>query len=232
MNRQLHERTDTGLLVRSDDPYSVQKTGFNYSTSSAEGALPGFGSVAQLGMPMKLILAAGALLFVGMGSTQAQSLSNVGSVGGGTSLNGSSSVNNSPTINTGGGSSSLPVSSPRPSKNVDATNPGEYVPSTFESYDAALSLGEIAKRMHQPTIVEAARLAQQAKANPAAKPSLVLEKDGDGNLIVVPASVPGNAPASAPANAPASVAPSVPANIQPASPNAPKPHSRQPPRDA
>jgi hypothetical protein len=177
---------------------------------------------------MKLILAAGALLFVGMGSTQAQSLSNVGSVGGGTSLNGSSSVNNSPTINTGGGSSSLPVSSPRPSKNVDATNPGEYVPSTFESYDAALSLGEIAKRMHQPTIVEAARLAQQAKANPAAKPALVLEKDGDGNLIVVPASVPGNAPASAPA----SVAPSVPANIQPASPNASKPHSRQPPRDA
>jgi hypothetical protein len=186
--------------------------------------LPGFGSVAQLGMPMKFILAAGALLFVGMGSTQAQSLSNVGSVGGGSSLNGSSSVNNSPTINTGGGSSSLSVSSPRPSKNVDATNPGEYVPSTFESYDAALSLGEIAKRMHQPTIVEAARLAQQAKANPAAKPALVLEKDGDGNLIVVPA--------SAPANAPASVAPSVPANIQPASPNAPKPHSRQPPRDA
>lgn len=192
--------------------------------------MPGFGSVAQLGMLMKFLLAAGVLLLVGIGSTQAQSLSNVGSIGGGSSLNGSSSMNHSPTMNTGGGSSTGSVSNSRPSKNVEATNPGEFVPSTFESYDAALSLGEIANRMHPLTIVEAARLAQQAKANPAAKPALVLEKDAEGNLIVVPAGV----PASVPVNAPASVPSSVPANIQPANPGSTsaKPHSRQPPRDA
>jgi hypothetical protein len=187
-----------------------------------------------MGMLMKFLLAAGVLLFVGMGSTQAQSLSNVGSIGGGSSLNGSSSVNHSASANTGGGSNSLPLSGPRPSKNVEGTNPGEFVPSTFESYDAALSLGEIAKRMHPLSIVEAARSAQQAKANLAAKPALVLEKDADGNLIVVPPSVPASIPASAPTNAPANVSPTVPANVQPASPvnNSPKLHLRQPPRDA
>jgi hypothetical protein len=186
---------DTGLLVRSDDPYSVQKTGFNYSTTSTEGSLPGFGNVAQLGMLMKFLLAAGILLFLGIGAAQAQSLSGVSSIGGGASINGASSVNHSPTINPGG-SSTESVSDPRSSKSVEATNPGEFVPSTFESYDSALNLGEIANRLHSPSIVEAARLAQQAKANPAAKPALVLEKDADGNLIVVPATVPANVPAT------------------------------------
>ena len=202
---------DTGLLVRSDDPYSVQKTGFNYSTASAEGPSPGFGSVAHRGIRMKFLLVTGVLLLTGAGSANAQSLSNVGTIGGGSSLNSASSVNHSPTINPSGGSSGGVVSDPRSSKSVEGTNPGAYVPSTFESYDAALSLGEMAKRVHQPTVVEAARLAQQAKANPAAKPALVLEKDPDGNLIVVPSSVPASVPPSVPASAPASAPANVPA---------------------
>ena len=178
--------------------------------------MPGIGSVARRGIQMKFLLAAGVLLLVGTGSANAQSMSNVGTIGGGSSLNGASSVNNSPTINPSGGSSAGVVSDPRSSKSVEGTNPGEYVPSTFESYDAALSLGEIAKRIHPLTVVEAARLAQQAKANPAAKPALVLEKDPDGNLIVVPPNVPPSvspsAPASAPAGAPANVPARTPAS--------------------
>jgi hypothetical protein len=174
--------------------------------------LPGFGSVAHRGIQMKFLLVAGVLLLAGTGSANAQSMSNVGTIGGGSSLNGASSVNNSPTMNPSGGSSGGVVSDPRSSKSVEGTNPGEFVPSTCESYDAALSLGEIAKRIHPLTVVEAARLAQQAKANPAAKPALLLEKDPDGNLIVVPPSVPPSAPASTPAGAPANVPARAPAS--------------------
>jgi hypothetical protein len=173
--------------------------------------LSGFGSVAHRGIRMKFLLVAGALIFLGTGSANAQSLSNVGTIGAGSSLNGASSVNNSPTMNPSGSSTGGTVSDPRRSKSVEATNPGEFVPSTFESYDAALSLGEMAKRVHPLTVVEAARLAQQAKANPASKPALVLEKDPDGNLIVVPPSVPPSVPASVPASAPATAPANVPA---------------------
>jgi hypothetical protein len=175
--------------------------------------LPGVGRVAQRGTRMKFLLVAGVLLLVGTGSANAQSMSNVGSIGAGSSLNGASSVNHSATMNPSGGSSAGIVSDPRSSKSVEGTNPGEFVPSTFESYDAALSLGEIAKRVRPLTIVDAARLAQQAKANPTAKPALVLEKDPDGNLIVVPPGVPASVPASAPTNMPARAPASVPVHV-------------------
>jgi hypothetical protein len=162
---------------------------------------------------MKFLLVAGVLLLVGTGSANAQSMSNVGSIGAGSSLNGASSVNHSATMNPNGGSSAGIVSDPRSSKSVEGTNPGEFVPSTFESYDAALSLGEMAKRVRPLTVVEAARLAQQAKANPGAKPALVLEKDPDGNLIVVTPSVPPSVPASAPVSAPANVPTRAPASV-------------------
>jgi len=67
-------------------------------------------------------------------------------------------------------------------------------------------------------VVEAARLAQQAKANPAAKPALVLEKDPDGNLIVVPPNVPPSVPPSPPASAPAGAPANVPARTPASAP--------------
>src|SRR5271156_7055996 len=117
---------------------------------------------------MKYLLA-GVLLFIAITSASAQSnFPNVGRVGGGSSLNSGSSLNGAASNGTVG--SGVGSVSSNASKNVQATNPGEFVPSTFETYDAALSMGENARRARSLTLVEAARLAQQAKAKAEAKP--------------------------------------------------------------
>ena len=151
---------------------------------SAEGPLPGFGNAAQLGIAMKFFMMAGVLLFAGVGSVSAQGYVGGSSVGAGAGLNGAGTLNGSGTMN-GGSSTTGRVSDPRHTDNIQATNPGEFVPSTFENYPAALSMGEEARRARPLTVVEAARFAQQAKAAAAAKSALVLEKDSEGKLIVV-----------------------------------------------
>jgi hypothetical protein len=139
-----------------------------------------------MGNQMKLLVMIGVLLLVGVGSAHAQSnFSNLGgSVGGGSSINDSSSVNHSGSINTSSAGTGS-VSDSRVYKNVEATNPGAYVPSTYENYDAAVTMGRNAGLARPLTIVEAARMAQQAKEAGAAKPPILLEKDAAGKLIVV-----------------------------------------------
>lgn len=151
---------------------------------SAGGPLPGFGNAAHLGIAMKLFMMAAVLLFVGVGSVSAQGYVGGSSVGAGSGLNGVGTLNGNGTINSVGSTSGR-VLEPRHTDNVQARNPGEFVPSTFENYPAALSMGEAAERMRQPTVAEAARLAQQARAAGVTKPALVLEKDAEGKLIVV-----------------------------------------------
>ena len=133
---------------------------------------------------MKLFMVAGALLFVGVGSVRAQGYVGGSSVGAGSGLNGAGTLNGSGSMN-GGSSTTGRVSEPRHTDNVQATNPGEFVPSTFENYPAALSMGEEARRARPLTVVEAARFAQQGKTAAATKPTLVLEKNSEGKLIVV-----------------------------------------------
>jgi hypothetical protein len=136
-----------------------------------------------MGNQMKLLVMIGVLLLVGVGSARAQSsFSNVGSIGG-SSINSVSSLNHSGSINSSVGTGS--VSDSRVYKNVEATNPGEYVPSTYENYDAAVTMGRNAGLVRPLTIVEAARMAQQAKEAGAAKPTILLEKDAAGKLILV-----------------------------------------------
>jgi hypothetical protein len=141
---------------------------------SAEGPLPGFGNAAQLGIAMKLLVMAGVLLFFGVGSASAQ----------GSGLNGVGTLNSSGAMN-GSSSTSGRVAEPRQTANVQATNPREFVPSTFENYPAAVSMGEEARRARPLTVVEGSRLAQQTKAAAAEKPAIVLEKDSEGKLIVL-----------------------------------------------
>jgi hypothetical protein len=132
-----------------------------------------------MGLHMKYLAIAAALLFVGNCPLHAQSnvTSTVASVGSASTLNSSGSLN-------GSGGNSPVVSSPRQG-NVAAQNPGEFVPSKFESYDTAVSLGEAARRFRQTTVAEAALKAQQTKTTNPEKPSVVLDKDADGKLIIV-----------------------------------------------
>jgi hypothetical protein len=143
-----------------------------------------------MGIAMKFLMMAGILLFVGIGSAGAQAyVGGPGSgtnVGAGSSLNSTSGINGAGAINTANSASNSNVGSDsQPAQNVQATNSGEFVPSTFENYRAAVSMGEEAGHVRPPTVVEAARLAQQVKAANAAKPAIVLEKDAEGKLIIV-----------------------------------------------
>ena len=139
---------------------------------------------------MRFLVLAGCLLFIGVGSAQAQSsfgaLGN--NVGGGSSLNSAGSLNHAGEINFGGssGSSSLPDTQ-QPRRNVEATNPGEFVPSTFENYDTALNMGQDATHARPLSVADAARMAQKARAAATTKPAIRLEKDAEGKLVIVEA---------------------------------------------
>jgi hypothetical protein len=140
-------------------------------------------------MAMKFLVMAGILFFVTVGSASAQGHIGGMGAGGGTSLNGGGA------INSGSATSKSPVGlDSQPLPNVQATNPGEFVPSTFENYDAAVSMGEQARRARAATVVEAAHAAQQTKASRATGATIVLEEDSEGKLIVMETTQVGTKP--------------------------------------
>jgi hypothetical protein len=152
---------------------------------SAALRVPGRDSVgaAQIRIEMKFSVMAVVLFLASVGSAGAQSLGGVPTVGG-SAINNSGSINSSSSINTRSLGAPLD-STARAFKNVEATNPGEFVPSTFEDYDAAVNMGESARRFRPLTIVEAAHVAQKAKAAGAVKPGIILEQDAEGKLVFV-----------------------------------------------
>jgi hypothetical protein len=158
-----------------------------------------------MGIQMKIPVIAIVLVLASAGAVKAQSLQSVPTVGG-PSIGGSGSLNGSGAINRASSTPS-PVgnSDPRASKNIEATNPGEYVPSTFENYDSAVNIGRNARLVRPPTLVEAARTAQKAKATGPLKPAIVIDKDAEGNLIIVPAGVQSELKSSASPNPPAAI---------------------------
>jgi hypothetical protein len=68
--------------------------------------------------------------------------------------------------------------------NVSATNPGEFVPSTFESYKEALIIGQEELDAKPLSVAEAARILQAWKKSEIHKPALIAEQDGEGRIIV------------------------------------------------
>ena len=75
-----------------------------------------------------------------------------------------------------------PYSTPR--ANVSATNTGEFVPTSFQSYQEAVSTGQRELDAKQPQLAEAARMAQAAKKSEAAKAVVVAAQDNAGNLVI------------------------------------------------
>lgn len=140
---------------------------------------------------MKTLILAGLLLFVGARSAHAQAdiLSSTGSIGNSSSINSGGSITSSSGINSTASTTNGNSVSGQPSyRNVSGTNPDAYVPSTFENYAEAVKQGEAARKLHQSSLADAARNAQQAKAaHPPAKPGVTFERDATGKLVAVPA---------------------------------------------
>jgi hypothetical protein len=143
---------------------------------------------------MKFLVMAAVMLFVSLGSVQAQSIGGGGSVGDGGGINSATSISHAIGINGGGGAAPAAASSAPTAKNVSGTNPGEFVPSTFESYGTALTMGQNAGHARPLSVAEAARMAQRAKLAANTKPTIILDKDAQGKLVVVQANqaVPAN----------------------------------------
>jgi hypothetical protein len=159
-----------------------------------------------MGMQMKIPAIAVVLFLAGAAAAGAQSLPAVPTVGGNPGIGSSGSLNSSGAINHPGWTpSSVGDSDPRASRSIEATNPGEYVSSTFENYDSAVNIGRNAGLVRPPTLVEAAHAAQQARATGALKAPIVLEKDREGNLVIVAAKGQADAKSSASPTPPASV---------------------------
>jgi len=126
----------------------------------------------------KILMLAGILVFAGAARAQ---------VGG--SLNSGGSVNKMGSLNGGSGRSSDADAAntlPDSTTNRNSSNPGIFVPSTFTSYGKAVELGKLEALMKPMSLAEAARLAQEQRKNAAAKPVIVLDKDGDGKLVIAP----------------------------------------------
>ena len=68
--------------------------------------------------------------------------------------------------------------------NVSATNPGEFVPSTFECYKEAVVIGQEELDAKPLSVAEAARSLQTWKKSEIQKPALIAEQDGEGRIIV------------------------------------------------
>jgi L-amino acid N-acyltransferase YncA len=68
--------------------------------------------------------------------------------------------------------------------NVSAKNPGEFIPSTFESYQDAVIIGQAELDAKPMTVAEAARVLQAWKKSGTQKAALVAEQDADGKMII------------------------------------------------
>ena len=76
------------------------------------------------------------------------------------------------------------TSASAPLVNVSATNPGEFVPSTFESYNEAVIAGREQLNATPVTVAEAARILQASKKSEVQKPALIVEQDNNGKMII------------------------------------------------
>jgi hypothetical protein len=132
---------------------------------------------------MKKIFVVGAfVLCFGAGRAQAQRVAggSGGGVGGGNS--------GAAMAGSGGGASAIPgvTHSPLwvPPPNVSAKNDGAFVPSSFESYDKAIAMGQAELHTKQASVAETAKMAREQKAT-AEKAHLIVEQDVAGEPQLV-----------------------------------------------
>jgi hypothetical protein len=127
----------------------------------------------------KLIFLAGLLSLAGTAHAQrAGAVANPynsagGGAGGGFSSGGSGTLGNT-----------LPGPYSLPRTNASGTNTGEFVPTSFENYEEAVSAGQRELDAKRPQVAEAAREAQAMKKAGTQKPALVAIQDDAGNVVI------------------------------------------------
>jgi hypothetical protein len=127
----------------------------------------------------KLIFLAGLLSLAGTAHAQRAGAvaspynSAGGGGGGGFSSGGSGTLGNT-----------LPGPYSTPRANASGTNTGEFVPTSFENYQEAVSAGQRELDAKLPQVAEAARMAQATKKAGTHKPALAAVQDNAGNLVI------------------------------------------------
>ncbi len=69
--------------------------------------------------------------------------------------------------------------------NTSGRNPGEFVPSTFASYQDAVAEAKANANKQPLTLADMARQAQAQKKAAESKAAMVLEQDSDGKLVIM-----------------------------------------------
>lgn len=126
----------------------------------------------------QLIAIAVFVLCFGVGTAHAQRTGGTNNVAGGGGVSNSGGGG-------GGGSTAIAGVTHHPAwvppANVSATNDGPFLPSTYQSFDKAVEMGKAEVAVHEPTVVEVAKAAQEQKAS-AAKARFVVVQDVEGKL--------------------------------------------------
>jgi type IV secretory pathway TrbL component len=138
-------------------------------------------------MRAALVLAIG-LIFAGAAHAQLSG----GSINTSSAINGVATANGNVGINDGGSMNAQPTTSassgshvnPDAGVNANSKNPGEFVPSTFSSYQDALATAKLEAEVRPITVAEAARRSQERKKNANDKSVIQLDEDEHGNLVI------------------------------------------------
>lgn len=138
-------------------------------------------------MRAALVLAIG-LIFAGAAHAQLSG----GSINTSSAINGVATANGNVGINDGGSINEQPTTSassgghvnPDAGVNTNSKNPGEFVPSTFSSYQDALATAKLEAEARPITVAQAARLSQEHKKNANDKSVIQLDEDEHGNLVI------------------------------------------------
>jgi hypothetical protein len=72
---------------------------------------------------------------------------------------------------------------PRSSQVISAKNDGQFLPSTFETYDQAIQIGQLAANAKPPMLGEIARSVREQKKNARQTAILIVEQDQYGRMI-------------------------------------------------
>ena len=72
---------------------------------------------------------------------------------------------------------------PRSSQVISAKNDGQFLPSTFATYDQAIQIGQLAANAEPPKLGEIARSVREQKKNSRQSAILIVEQDQYGRMI-------------------------------------------------
>ena len=121
----------------------------------------------------QLIAIAVFVLCFGVGTAHAQRTGGTNNVAGGGGVGPSNSGGGGGGGTGGGGGGGTAIAGVThhavwvPPPNVSAQNDGPFRPSTYQDYDKAVEMGKAEVAVHEPTVVEAAKTAQEQRASAA-----------------------------------------------------------------